>query len=296
MITQNDAIAKLNKISKTPTISLIDSYLNNESPIDNLYICDSKDSQSELNKLKQTYQTKLKEIDSLYKEILAKDEIISQLNQRNSSSNKTSNSNYPPKRNSQNKKISEIERESNEQLKSDLAKLKDEYNEQIQSISNEHDQKVKHLRNEIQSIKSQIDIYSDSNKYISKEEHEKILNDLKKKHKEELEPFEKEISELEKFIVENYPNVLNQNLINNSLPNLVSNNTGTEDNSYFNVPEGGFTSSLRTPNDNKYTNMTNNQQTENNSEADEIENERQSVDRRLHDIKNFNNQKGHFEH
>ena len=155
---------------------------------------------------------------------------------------------------------------------------------------------MKHLRNEIQSIKSQIDIYSDSNKYISKEEHEKILNDLKKKHKEELEPFEKEISELEKFIVENYPNVLNQNLINNSLPNLVSNNTGTEDNSYFNVPEGGFTSSLRTPNDNKYTNMTNNQQTENNSEADEIENERQSVDRRLHDIKNFNNQKGHFDH
>lgn len=296
MITQNDAIAKLNKISKTPTISLIDSYLNNESPIDNLYICDSNDSQSELNKLKQTYQNKLKEIDSLYKEILAKDEIISQLNQRNSSSNKTSNSNYPPKRNSQNKKISEIERESNEQLKSDLAKLKDEYNEQIQSISNEHDQKVKHLRNEIQSIKNQIDIYSDSNKYISKEEHEKILNDLKKKHKEELEPFEKEISELEKFIVENYPNVLNQNLINNSLPNLVSNNTGTEDNSYFNVPEGGFTSSLRTPNDNKYTNMTNNQQTENNSEADEIENERQSVDRRLHDIKNFNNQKGHFDH
>ena len=293
---QNDAIAKLNKISKTPTISLIDSYLNNESPIDNLYICDSNDSQSELSKLKQTYQNKLKEIDSLYKEILAKDEIISQLNQRNSSSNKTSNSNYPPKRNSQNKKISEIERESNEQLKSDLAKLKDEYNEQIQSITNEHDQKVKHLRNEIQSIKSQIDIYSDSNKYISKEEHEKILNDLKKKHKEELEPFEKEITELEKFIVENYPNVLNQNLINNSLPNLVSNNTCTEDNSYFNVPEGGFTSSLRTPNDNKYTNMTNNQQTENNSEADEIENERQSVDRRLHDIKNFNNQKGHFDH
>lgn len=296
MITQNDAIAKLNKISKTPTISLIDSYLNNESPIDNLYICDSKDSQNELNKLKQTYQNKLKEIDSLYKEILAKDEIISQLNQRNSLSNKTNDNNYPPKRNSQNKKISEIERETNEQLKVDLGKLKDEYNKQIQSISNEHDQKVKHLRNEIQSIKSQIDIYSDSNKYISKEEHEKILSDLQKKHKKELEPFEKEISDLEKFIVDNYPNVLNQNLINNSLPNLVSNNTGTEDNSYFNVPEGGFTSSLRTPNDIKYTNMTNNQQTENNSEADEIENERQSLDRRLHDIKNFNNQKGHFEH
>ena len=59
-----DAISKLNKISKTPTMSIIDSYLNNESALENLNISDSNDSQHEISKLKQIYQNKLKEIDS----------------------------------------------------------------------------------------------------------------------------------------------------------------------------------------------------------------------------------------
>ena len=92
-----DAISKLNKISKTPTMSIIDSYLNNESALENLNISDSNDSQHEISKLKQIYQNKLKEIDSLYKEILLKDEKISQLNQKGIYSSKGNES----KRNSQ---------------------------------------------------------------------------------------------------------------------------------------------------------------------------------------------------
>ena len=288
-----DAISKLNKISKTPTMSIIDSYLNNESALENLNISDSNDSQHEISKLKQIYQNKLKEIDSLYKEILLKDEKISQLNQKGIYSSKGNES----KRNSQIKKMNEVERESNEQLKSEMNKLKEDYNEQIEQISKEHDTKVKNLRNEIQTLKSQIDLYSDSSKYISKEEHENILNDLKKKHQKELEPFEKEIAELEKFIIENYPNVLHKNMLNNnSLPNLVS-NTNTEDNNYFNL-EGGNTLSYRNKyNNNKSTTFNNNNHpvaSENLTEFDEIENEGQSFDRKMHDTKNFSSQTGLF--
>ena len=85
-------------------------------------------------------------------------------------------------------------------------------------------------------------------------------------------------------------------LNNNSLPNLVS-NTNTEDNNYFNL-EGGNTLSYRNKyNNNKSTTFNNNNHpvaSENLTEFDEIENEGQSFDRKMHDIKNFSSQKGLF--
>ena len=61
-----------------------------------------------------------------------------------------------------------------------------------------------------------------------------ILSELKLKHKKELEPFEKEISELEKFLTDNYPNIiLNTNSNNNNNnSNTITNNI---DNDYLNL-------------------------------------------------------------
>jgi hypothetical protein len=209
----SDIVSKLNKlsVSMNNATPLLDSFINGENPIENIII-GLNDYQNDIHELKKIYENKLKEIDCLYKEILLKDEQINQLNNNNYFSNDFNKEKVNPEI----EEIFQIDKENNEQLKSELLKLKDEYNQQIQSISNENDLKIKKLRNEIQSLKEQIDVYSDKEKYISKEEHEQILSELKKKHKKELEPFENEIKELEKFISENYPNVLLNNKENNN--------------------------------------------------------------------------------
>ena len=229
----SDVVSKLNKlsISMNNATPLLDSFINGENPIENIII-GSNEYQNDINELKKIYESKLKEIDSLYKEILLKDEQINQLNNNNYFSNDFNKEKVNPEI----EEIFQIDKENNEQLKSELLKLKDEYNQQIQSISNEHDLKIKKLRNEIQSLKEQIDVYSDKEKYITKEEHEQILNELKKKHKKELEPFENEIKELEKFISENYPNVLLNNKENNNemFSNLnISNETSSRINNNY---------------------------------------------------------------
>ena len=217
----------------TPTLSLIETYLNtnNNSPTER--IPSSCDINTDITTLKQIYNSKLKEIDTLYQEILAKDDKIAHLTTTTHDTYKSKPlPNLPPKRS--NKKINDIEKDNNEQLKQSLHKLKDEFNDQIQSINIDHDKKVKQLKNEIHTLKQQLDIYQDKTKYISKEEHEMILSELKLKHKKELEPFEKEISELEKFLTDNYPNIiLNTNSnTNNNNSNTITNNI---DNHYLNL-------------------------------------------------------------
>lgn len=210
----------------TPTLSLIETYLNtNNSPHEPLP--SGCDINTDLSTLKQIYNSKLKEIDCLYQEILAKDDKIAHLSTAHDTYKAKPLPNLPPKRN---KKVNDIDRDSNEQLKQSLAKLKDEFNEQIQCINTEHDKKVKHLKNDIHALKQQLDVYQDKTKYISKEEHELILSELKLKHKKELEPFEKEIAELEKFLADNYPNIALTSSSNNS--NTITNNI---DNDYLNL-------------------------------------------------------------
>lgn len=55
------------------------------------------------------------------------------------------------------------------------------------------------MKEEIEQLKSQINVYYNKDEYISKEEHQKILDELRKKHEQELEPFKKELNELENF-------------------------------------------------------------------------------------------------
>ena len=146
----SDVVSKLNKlsVSMNNATPLLDSFINGENPIENIII-GSNDYQNDIHELKKIYENKLKEIDCLYKEILLKDEQINQLNNNNYFSNDFNKEKINPDI----EEIFQIDKENNEQLKSELLKLKDEYNQQIQSISNEHDLKIKKLRNEIQSLK-----------------------------------------------------------------------------------------------------------------------------------------------
>ena len=63
------------------------------------------------------------------------------------------------------------------------------------------------MKDEINSLKNKINTYNNKNEYILKEEHEKFLDDLKKKHEQELEPLKNELKDLEKFIKDNFPNI-----------------------------------------------------------------------------------------
>jgi hypothetical protein len=54
-------------------------------------------------------------------------------------------------------------------------------------------------------------VYYNKNEYILKEDHEKFLEELKKKHEKELEPFKKELNDLEKYISDNFPEIIRAN-------------------------------------------------------------------------------------
>ena len=176
---------------------------SNEIELDSLLFERTKEEDEEIQKLEKIYQEKLKEIERLTNEIKTKDdEIILMNNAKNkiyniSSSNSDENKNI----NIEKKEISE------EELKDELLKLGQEYNEQVQKCTKIHEEKIKNMKDEINLLKNKINIYNNKNEFILKEEHEKYLGDLKKKHEQELEPLKTELKDLEKFIKDNFPNI-----------------------------------------------------------------------------------------
>ena len=176
---------------------------SNEIELDSLLFERTKEEDEEIQKLEKIYQEKLKEIERLTNEIKTKDdEIILMNNAKNkiyniSSSNSDENKNI----NLEKKEISE------EELKDELLKLGQEYNEQVQKCTKIHEEKIKNMKDEINLLKNKINIYNNKNEFILKEEHEKYLDDLKKKHEQELEPLKTELKDLEKFIKDNFPNI-----------------------------------------------------------------------------------------
>ena len=174
----------------------------NDYELDNLIFDKSNEEDEEIKNLQKIYNEKLKEIEKLTNEIKIKDEEISLMNNA-----KNKFCNLAPEC----KKVQDAEKTnlSEEDLKAELLKLGQEYNDEVQRCTKQHEEKIKGMKEEIDQLKSQINVYYDKNEYISKEEHDKILNDLRKKHEEELEPFRKELSELEKFLADNFSNLKN---------------------------------------------------------------------------------------
>ena len=171
-----------------------------DTEFDNLIFDRSNEEDEEIKSLQKIYNDKLKEIEKLTNEIKLKDDEISLMN---NAKNKFISSGE--------KKESDFEKSnlSEEELKAELLKLGQEYNDEVQKCTKLHEEKIKNMKDEINQLKTQINAYYNKNEYISKEEHDKILMDLRKKHEQELEPFKKELKDLEKFLADNFPNVKN---------------------------------------------------------------------------------------
>ena len=176
---------------------------SNEIELDSLLFERTKEEDEEIQKLEKIYQEKLKEIERLTNEIKTKDdEIILMNNAKNKIYNiNSTNSDENKNINIEKKEISE------EELKEELLKLGQEYNEQVQKCTKIHEEKIKSMKDEINSLKNKINTYNNKNEYILKEEHDKFLDDLKKKHEQELEPLKNELKDLEKYIKDNFPNI-----------------------------------------------------------------------------------------
>jgi len=187
---------------ETPESSKIEKNKDeiNDNEFDNLIFERSNKEDEEIKNLQKIYSEKLKEIEKLTNEIKMKDEEISLMN---NAKNKFYSSG--------DKKDTDYEKSNltEEELKDELLKLGKEYNDEVQRCTKLHEEKIKNMKNEISNLKNQINVYYNKNEYISKEEHDKILNDLRKKHEQELEPFKKELKDLEKFLADNFPNVKN---------------------------------------------------------------------------------------
>ena len=170
-----------------------------DNEFDNSIFDRSIEEDEEIKNLQKIYNDKLKEIEKLTSEIKMKDEEISLMN---NAKNKFGLS-------SGDKKESDYEKSnlSEEELKAELLKLGQEYNDEVQRCTKLHEEKIKNMKEEISNLKNQINVYYNKNEYISKEEHDKILMDLRKKHEQELEPFKKELNDLEKYLADNFPNI-----------------------------------------------------------------------------------------
>ena len=189
-----------NQSLETPESSKRDKNKEESNEFDNLIFDRSNEEDEEIKNLQNIYNEKLKEIEQLTNEIKLKDDEISLMN---NAKNKFYNSIGEKKEND-----FEKNNLSEEELKAELLKLGQEYNDEVQRCTKSHEEKIKSMKEEIDQLKSQINVYYNKNEYISKEEHEKILKELRKKHEEELEPFKKELNELEKF-VSNFQNIKN---------------------------------------------------------------------------------------
>ena len=187
---------------ETPESSKIEKNKDeiNDNEFDNLIFERSNKEDEEIKNLQKIYSEKLKEIEKLTSEIKMKDEEISLMN---NAKNKFYSSG--------DKKDTDYEKSNltEEELKDELLKLGKEYNDEVQRCTKLHEEKIKNMKNEISNLKNQINVYYNKNEYISKEEHDKILMDLRKKHEQELEPFKKELKDLEKFLADNFSNVKN---------------------------------------------------------------------------------------
>jgi len=179
---------------------------SNDNEFDNLIFERTNEEDEEIKNLQKIYNDKLKEIERLTNEIKIKDNEISLMN---NAKNKFLSSGAGDKKESDFEKTNLSE----EELKAQLLKLGQEYNDEVQRCTKLHEEKIKNMKEEINQLKNQINVYYNKNEYISKEEHDKILMDLRKKHEQELEPFKKELNELEKFLADNFPNVKNNSNI-----------------------------------------------------------------------------------
>jgi hypothetical protein len=180
----------------------------NDKDSESLIFERTKEEDEEIQKLEKIYQDKLKEIEHLTNEIKIKDdEIILMNNAKNKLYNiATSNSSE------ENKNINIGKKDiSEEELKAELLKLGQEYNDEVQKCTKIHEEKIKGMKEEISQLKKQINVYYNKNEYILKEDHDKFLEELKKKHEKELEPFKKELNDLEKYISDNFPEIIRAN-------------------------------------------------------------------------------------
>ena len=180
----------------------------NDKESESLIFERTKEEDEEIQKLEKIYQDKLKEIEHLTNEIKIKDdEIVLMNNAKNKLYNiATSNSSE------ENKNINIGKKDiSEEELKAELLKLGQEYNDEVQKCTKIHEEKIKGMKEEISQLKKQINVYYNKNEYILKEDHDKFLEELKKKHEKELEPFKKELNDLEKYISDNFPEIIRAN-------------------------------------------------------------------------------------
>ena len=184
-----------------PELSLKEKEKSNDKESESLIFERTKEEDEEIQKLEKIYQDKLKEIEHLTNEIKIKDDEIILMNNAKNKIYNIGSSNP----NEENKNINIGKKDiSEEELKAELFKLG-------QKCTKIHEEKIKNMKEEINQLKKQINVYYNKNEYILKEDHDKFLEELKKRHEKELEPFKKELNDLEKYIADNFPEMVRPN-------------------------------------------------------------------------------------
>lgn len=199
LITEDEEISKIENI---------DSYINSLSP---------EDISNKLIAFSKLCEEKMHEMQDLFNSINQKEEKINKL-----TLSSIIKDNPPPQieepkndeilRREHNQKLKELEKEFQENLEKEIENLEEKYQKETEVIIDEHKKNVKHLQEEIEQMKYEID-YANENpdKFISNSEHQERVQQIINSHKEEIDKYDKEIEDIEKKIKETYPDKINMN-------------------------------------------------------------------------------------
>lgn len=117
------------------------------------------------------------------------------------------------------KRIKKLERETGDRLKQALQALEDDYNKEMNTMVESHNEKVKLLSVTSEKNQSILNDLNDSNKFITVQSHNKELSQISSKYRNEIEKLDEEIQQLESVIKANYSQWINRQTNSIVMPN-----------------------------------------------------------------------------
>lgn len=118
------------------------------------------------------------------------------------------------------KKIKALERDTEVKLIESLRGLEEMHNNEMRRISEEHESKVNDYYSKMENAQKTLNDLNDKRKYVSKKEHENIINQIQLKYVKEIEAYDEEIAKLESVIKETYSQWINKANHSITQPNI----------------------------------------------------------------------------
>lgn len=200
-----------NELNEINEIDSIEYFISTLSP---------EEIQSKIETCKEINKSQLSQISSLIDNTNDKVSKLSQNHKRgNVKGNKGSISTYSLTNKAEEvnllhkehqKKLKQLEKETEIKLKDSLRQIEEVHNDEMIKINEDHERKVNEYYNKMEhNLKVRDDLF-DLSKYITRQEHGHIIDQMKQKYQNNIDDYDKEINRLENTIKDKYSQWINK--------------------------------------------------------------------------------------